>query len=78
MFRALLLALALLAPAAAHAQAAPSHQHGSTMGVHGMVVFGGRDGLYASHLPLFRAPHDRQIVLGLVLDDRAVDRAMRA
>jgi len=78
MFRALLLILALLAPAEARAQPAHAHQHGSTMGVHGMVIFGGRDGLFAAHLPLFRAPHDRQIVLRLAVDDPAVDRTVRA
>jgi hypothetical protein len=31
-------------------------------GVHGMVVFG-RDHFFASHLPLYRPPHDWQVVL---------------
>jgi hypothetical protein len=64
----LLLALPPL-PLAAHE---PSH------GVHGMVLFGDGDGLYASHLPLFRAPHDNQVVLKLRFEDPALERAMRA
>ena len=65
------LLLSLLLPL--HAGAAdPSH------GVHGMVLFGDRDGLYAAHLPLFRAPHDSQIVLKLRFADAGQERAMRA
>jgi hypothetical protein len=43
-----------------------------------MVLFGDRDGLYLSHLPLYKAPHDRQIVLKVRLADPELDRAMRA
>jgi hypothetical protein len=50
----------------------------ATYGEHGMVLFGGRDGLYASHLPMFHAPHDYQVVLRLRLADPAQDRALRA
>lgn len=50
----------------------PSH------GVHGMVLFGGSEGLYASHLPLFHAPHDNQVVLKVRFEDPALERAMRA
>lgn len=46
------------------------HAGHNTMGVHGMVLFAGADGLFASHLPLFRAPHDRQILLELAADPR--------
>ncbi|THC45300.1 hypothetical protein [Massilia sp. Mn16-1_5] len=49
----------------------PSH------GVHGMVLFGGSEGLYASHLPLFHAPHDNQVVLKVRFADPALERAMR-
>lgn len=65
------LLLSLLLPLQA-AAADPSH------GVHGMVLFGDRDGLYAAHLPLFRAPHDSQIVLKLRFADAEQERAMRA
>lgn len=48
-----------------------------SMGSHGMVLFGGPDALYASHLPMFHAPHDYQVVLQLRLADKAQDRALR-
>lgn len=40
---------------------APSHAHG----VHGMVLFGEPGRVFASHLPLYRHPHDWQVVLEL-------------
>ncbi len=43
------------------ASAAPSHAHG----VHGMVLFGEPGRVFASHLPLYRHPHDWQVVLEL-------------
>jgi hypothetical protein len=52
--------------------------HDASHGAHGMVLFGDRDGLYASHLPLFKAPHDRQIVLQLRLADPRLDAQLRA
>jgi hypothetical protein len=56
-------------------QAAP---HNASYGEHGMALFGGSEGLYASHLPMFHAPHDVQVVLQVHLADRAQDRALRA
>ncbi len=47
-------------------------------GSHGMAVFGGRDGLYASHLPMFHAPHDAQVLLRFHLVDAAADAKLRA
>src|SRR4030095_17245252 len=35
--------------------------------VHGMLIFG-TEKIYASHLPLFHAPHNYQIILELELD----------
>ncbi len=35
--------------------------------VHGMLIFG-KEKIYASHLPLFRSPHNYQIILELELD----------
>lgn len=69
--RHLLIALAALAavPAAAATETA--------VGGHGMAVFGGREGLYASHLPMFHAPHDSQVVLRFHLADAAADRTLR-
>jgi hypothetical protein len=46
------------------------HHHGHTHGVHGMLVLGGqrtdtalRSPVYVSHLPMFSAPHDFQVIL---------------
>ncbi|NHZ82027.1 hypothetical protein F2P44_22505 [Massilia sp. CCM 8695] len=47
------------------------------LGQHGMVLFGGADGLYASHLPMLHAPHDRQVILQIRLADMALDAALR-
>lgn len=58
--------------------AAPALAHDDSHGSHGMVLFGDRDGLYASHLPLFRKPHDRQVVLQLRLADAKLDQELRA
>lgn len=46
-------------------------------GLHGMLVFGGNDGLYASHLPMFHAPHDRQVIFRFHLSDVKNDTALR-
>ncbi len=70
-FGKLLLALGLAAAATTAIAAGP------TYGTHGMALFGGKDGLYASHLPMFHAPHDYQVVLQIRLSDPAQDRALR-
>ena len=49
----------------------------ATYGEHGMALFGGKDGLYASHLPMFHAPHDYQVILRVRLADPAQDAALR-
>jgi hypothetical protein len=69
--RAVAAALALLL-AASNAGAADA-----TFGEHGMALFGGQDGLYASHLPMFHAPHDYQVILQVHLADAATDAALR-
>ena len=71
-----LIALAA-APAAWCADAAASAPRGPSWGLHGMLLFGGPDGLYASHLPMFHPPHDRQVVFALRLGDAALDRQLR-
>lgn len=58
--------------------AAPSLAAGPTYGMHGMALFGGKQGLYASHLPMFHAPHDFQVILQVRLADKAQDAALRA
>ncbi|MRV73230.1 hypothetical protein GJ700_16080 [Duganella sp. FT92W] len=70
--KTLLISLTLLAAAPAQA-AAP----GPTYGEHGMALFGGKNGLYASHLPMFHAPHDYQVVLQVRLADPALDAAVK-
>lgn len=48
-----------------------------TYGTHGMALFGGQEGLYASHLPMFHAPHDYQVILQVHIADPATDAALR-
>lgn len=48
-----------------------------TYGNHGMALFGGQEGLYASHLPMFHAPHDFQVILQIHIADKATDAALR-
>ncbi len=55
----------------------PALAHDHSYGSHGMALFGDNEGLYASHLPLFRAPHDHQVVLKLRLADPGLERALR-
>ncbi|SHH28984.1 hypothetical protein [Massilia sp. CF038] len=54
-----------------------SRAAGPTYGQHGMVLFGGSGGLYASHLPMFHAPHDYQVILRIRLADPALDAQLR-
>jgi hypothetical protein len=46
-------------------------------GSHGMAVFGGHEGLYASHLPMFHAPHDTQVIIRFHLQDQSIDTELR-
>jgi hypothetical protein len=43
------------------------HKQHSYVGSHGMVLFAAGDTVLASHLPLYRAPHDYQLVYQLAL-----------
>lgn len=52
-------------------------QEPARMGLHGMVLFGGLEGLYASHLPMFHAPHDVQLLLRLRAADAPLDARLR-
>lgn len=54
-----------------------AHAAGPTFGQHGMALFGGADGLYASHLPMFHPPHDCQVILKLRLADKGLDAQLR-
>ncbi|GGY80522.1 hypothetical protein GCM10007388_11460 [Pseudoduganella plicata] len=55
----------------------PVHAAGVTYGTHGMALFGGREALYASHLPMFHAPHDYQVILRVRLSDARLDGELR-
>lgn len=68
----LLLALSSFATQAGDASKAPSY------GAHGMAVFGGSGGVFASHLAMFHAPHDYQVLLQIQLADPALEGALRA
>ncbi|NRR32597.1 hypothetical protein HSX11_20725 [Oxalobacteraceae bacterium] len=68
--RASLLAAALLLSASGQAANA-------SYGEHGMALFGGKEGLYLSHLPMFHAPHDYQVVLQVHVANPKVDMALR-
>lgn len=50
----------------------PAHAAAASWGKHGMVVFGGRTALFASHMPMFHAPHDLQVVIQFHLADAKV------
>ena len=65
----LLAAAALVAPVAG--------AQGPSFGEHGMVLFGGHDGLFLSHMPMFHRPHDTQVVLQVHLADARRDAALR-
>lgn len=58
---------------AGHARADPPPAvHGDRPSVHGMVLMGDRH-LYLSHLPLFHAPHDYQVILEATLPAKALE-----
>ena len=65
-------------------QACGDDPRAATQGIHGMALFGGADGLWVSHLPLFidpprfMHPHDRQVYVEIALANPALDRTMRA
>ena len=71
MMKKLIALLMMLCAAGAALAANPS------FGSHGMLLFGGPDALYASHLPMFHAPHDYQVILQVRLADKAQDAALR-
>jgi len=55
----------------------PARAAAVTYGTHGMALFGGREGLYASHLPIFHPPHDYQVILRVRLADAKLDGELR-
>lgn len=67
----------ILTAALTFAGAVHAEEQASSMGVHGMVMFGGKEGLYASHMPMYHRPHDVQAIFRFHLSDPALDRKMR-
>ncbi|MFO1249984.1 MAG: hypothetical protein U1E77_02295 [Inhella sp.] len=63
-------ALPWLGPRTAHAEA-------DRPGLHGMLLFGGLEGLYASHLPMFHSPHDVQVLLRLRATEAGLESQLR-
>lgn len=57
--------------------AATTTMTASAWGSHGMAIFGGNEALYASHLPMFHAPHDYQVILRFHLQDAANNSALK-
>jgi len=51
----------------------PSQPAGVTVGVHGMLLVGS-DPVYLSHLPMFMAPHNYQVLLKVSLEDDVARR----
>lgn len=62
--KTVLLAVSLVAASAGWAET-PEEPQKHAHGVHGMVLFGEPGRVFASHLPLYRHPHDWQVVLEL-------------
>jgi hypothetical protein len=62
---------------ACQARAQEPQQEPHRMGLHGMALFGGREGLLASHLPMFHTPHDVQLLLRIRLQDAGLDAQVR-
>ncbi|WP_333740350.1 hypothetical protein [Streptomyces sp. IBSBF 2806] len=54
----------------------PNHGGDPTLGSHGMLIVGG-EVLYMSHLPMFMAPHNFQVILQVDVDD-AVSSVLRS
>src|SRR4051812_9463415 len=50
--------------------------YADTPSIHGMVVFGGEKDTYASHLPMFHSPHDRQVILKIALNNLPGSKAL--
>ncbi|MFZ6844012.1 hypothetical protein [Undibacterium sp. RuTC16W] len=51
--------------------------HSPAYGLHGMLLFGNNEGLYASHLPMFHTPHDYQVVLQIRIANQQLDAQIK-
>ena len=65
--------VALVLTVVAHAEDSAS---ATSYGVHGMALFGGKDALFASHLPMFHAPHNQQVILQIEIVDPAIQHSV--
>ncbi|MEZ9369774.1 hypothetical protein AB4140_13230 [Shewanella sp. 10N.286.51.B2] len=54
-----------------------TEQPSSLYGIHGMTLFGGEDGLFASHLPMYHQPHNVQMIMQFHFVDIQVDNAVK-
>ncbi|WP_153916003.1 hypothetical protein [Shewanella sp. TC10] len=55
----------------------PLQANNSHFGTHGMTIFGGNDGLFASHLPMYHKPHNVQMVMQFHFSDPVVDKTVK-
>ena len=65
--------VALVLTLVAHAE---DSNNATSYGVHGMALFGGKDALFASHLPMFHAPHNQQVILQIEILDPAIQQSV--
>ncbi|WP_394130788.1 hypothetical protein [Shewanella maritima] len=71
-FSAMLLLLVSLSVSASSKHDSHHQQLPTSVGLHGMLLFGSETGLFASHLPMFHAPHNAQVVFQLRFDNPRV------
>ncbi|QLE85964.1 hypothetical protein FLM48_13315 [Shewanella sp. Scap07] len=69
--------LCLLLPCLTIGQSAPALAKPTHMGLHGMLMFGGQQGLIASHLPMYHVPHNAQVLFQFHFVDAKVDKAIK-
>ncbi|MEZ9200473.1 hypothetical protein [Shewanella sp. 10N.286.54.B9] len=49
----------------------------SHYGTHGMILFGGKDALFASHLPMYHPPHNVQMIIQFHFKDLETDNIVK-
>ncbi|QBY05399.1 hypothetical protein E2K93_13885 [Thalassotalea sp. HSM 43] len=50
--------------------------HKQRQGLHGMLLFSNGAELFASHLPMFHAPHDMQVIFSLTVQDKQLQHSL--